>query len=72
MLGGGTVFPEWGLSAFPRLGSAVFWYDQESDGTTDHSSIHSGCPPIKGIKWGKGERFHRNGFPTYIIVNFIF
>ena len=53
LLGGGTVFPEWGLSAVPRLGSAVFWLNQTPDGQRNYRSLHSGCPTISGVKWGE-------------------
>ena len=51
--GGGTVFPRLGLSAFPRSGSALFWLNLSGDGDVEYQSLHSGCPPVRGVKWGE-------------------
>jgi len=45
--GGGTAFPEIGLTVTARRGSAVYFaYD-----SGDKSSLHAGLPVIRGEKW---------------------
>ncbi len=51
--GGRTAFPHVGLSAAPRVGSAVFWFNLGHDGSEDRNSLHGGCPVLYGMKWGK-------------------
>ena len=48
--GGGTVFPDLGLAAFPPRGSALFWYNLRRDGRRLEESVHAGCPVLHGTK----------------------
>ena len=62
--GGRTVFPLAGAAATPSKGSAVFWYNLKPDGSTEHLSLHGGCPVLYGTKWGEKRRnliFKRKG-----------
>ncbi|XP_017030933.2 prolyl 4-hydroxylase subunit alpha-1 [Drosophila kikkawai] len=49
--GGATVFPELKISIFPRIGSAIWWYNLYNNGTSDTRSKHSVCPVIQGDRW---------------------
>lgn len=39
------------LAVRPHSARAVLFYSQNPDGTPDSSSLHGGCPVIKGEKW---------------------
>ncbi|HWX66806.1 MAG TPA: 2OG-Fe(II) oxygenase [Rhodanobacter sp.] len=45
--GGGTAFPEIGLTVTARRGSAVYFAYEGGD----HSSLHAGLPVLSGEKW---------------------
>jgi prolyl 4-hydroxylase len=45
--GGGTAFPELGLTVTARRGSAVYFAYEGGD----HSSLHTGLPVLRGEKW---------------------
>ncbi|XP_075474143.1 putative prolyl 4-hydroxylase 10 [Primulina tabacum] len=49
-----------GLSVKPRRGDALLFWSMTPDGTFDQSSLHGGCPVIKGNKWSstKWMRVH--------------
>ena len=49
--GGGTVFPELGIAAYPEKGAALFWYNLHRNGQLDQRMIHAGCPVLYGTKW---------------------
>jgi prolyl 4-hydroxylase len=49
--GGGTVFPEVGLSVSPRRGNAVYFEYANSLQQVDSRSLHVGAPVIEGEKW---------------------
>ena len=51
--GGGTayIYPGHEGVITPEKGAAAFWYDLKSDLTRDETTIHAGCPVIKGNKW---------------------
>ncbi|KAG6518768.1 hypothetical protein ZIOFF_022249 [Zingiber officinale] len=65
--GGETVFPsakfnrsssaelsecaKKGLSVKPKIGDALLFWSMKPDATLDPSSLHGGCPVIKGNKW---------------------
>lgn len=51
LLGGTTAFPKIGVAARPSRGSALFWYNLNSDGVRDNMSLHGACPVVRGIKW---------------------
>ncbi|XP_074588434.1 putative prolyl 4-hydroxylase 3 [Curcuma longa] len=74
--GGETVFPsakfnrssspelsecaKKGLSVKPKMGDALLFWSMKPDATLDPSSLHGGCPVIKGNKWSatKWMRVH--------------
>jgi prolyl 4-hydroxylase len=35
----------------PRRGALAFWYDLDAKGYRMPSTIHGGCPVLKGSKW---------------------
>lgn len=51
--GGGTAYLQNGYDGIlmPEKGSAAFWYDLMANGQRDLSTIHGGCPVLKGSKW---------------------
>lgn len=61
------------VAAKPKAGDAVLFYSFFPNKTMDPASMHTGCPVIKGIKWGapvwihidefKGDEFRAQG-PT--------
>ena len=51
LVGGFTAFPNLGVAARPREGTAVFWYNLDEEGVRSHHSLHGACPTALGIKW---------------------
>ncbi|XP_055806290.1 probable prolyl 4-hydroxylase 10 [Solanum dulcamara] len=49
-----------GLSVKPKMGDALLFWSMKPDATLDPSSLHGGCPVIKGNKWSstKWMRVH--------------
>ncbi|OAY76723.1 putative prolyl 4-hydroxylase 3 [Ananas comosus] len=49
-----------GLSVKPKMGDALLFWSMRPDATLDPSSLHGGCPVIKGNKWSstKWMRVH--------------
>ncbi|XP_059643539.1 probable prolyl 4-hydroxylase 10 [Cornus florida] len=49
-----------GLSVKPKMGDALLFWSMKPDATPDPSSLHGGCPVIKGNKWSstKWIRIH--------------
>ena len=58
--GGGTVFPDLGIAAFPTKGSALFWFNLDKNGMMYQESIHAGCPVLYGSKWISNHWFREN------------
>ncbi|KAK3008520.1 hypothetical protein RJ639_013228 [Escallonia herrerae] len=70
--GGETVFPaakanvssslsecaKKGLSVKPKMGDALLFWSMRPDATLDPSSLHGGCPVIKGNKWSSTKWLH--------------
>jgi prolyl 4-hydroxylase len=49
--GGGTVFPQIGLTVTPKRGAAVYFEYCNSRGQVDPLTLHGGLPVLKGEKW---------------------
>jgi prolyl 4-hydroxylase len=49
--GGETIFPKGGIKVFPVKGSAILFYNVDSNGDVDPRSFHGGAPVIEGEKW---------------------
>ncbi|KAK3016575.1 hypothetical protein RJ639_005848 [Escallonia herrerae] len=70
--GGETVFPaakanvsstlsecaKKGLAVKPKMGDALLFWSMRPDATLDPSSLHGGCPVIKGNKWSSTKWLH--------------
>lgn len=48
--GGETVFPKLEQSITPKLGTAVIWNSLNSDGSTNHNTLHHAMPISSGYK----------------------
>ncbi|XP_030950817.1 probable prolyl 4-hydroxylase 3 [Quercus lobata] len=47
-----------GLSVKPKMGDALLFWSMRPDATLDPSSLHGGCPVIKGDKWSSTKWMH--------------
>ncbi|XP_058785484.1 probable prolyl 4-hydroxylase 3 [Vicia villosa] len=47
-----------GLSVKPKMGDALLFWSMRPDATLDASSLHGGCPVIKGNKWSSTKWMH--------------
>lgn len=61
--GGYTAFPNVNVSAVPRKGSAIVWYNLKPTYEVDTNSLHGACPIFSGTKWGKNEVIY-----TYVAI----
>ncbi|KAL8246863.1 hypothetical protein R6Q59_008079 [Mikania micrantha] len=51
-----------GLSVKPKLGDALLFWSLRPDATPDPSSLHGGCPVIKGDKWSSTKWIRVNEY----------
>ncbi|KAL9276710.1 hypothetical protein ACSQ67_025723 [Phaseolus vulgaris] len=51
-----------GLSIKPRRGDALLFWSMKPDATLDSSSLHGGCPVIKGNKWSSTKWLRVNEY----------
>ncbi|EDV53037.1 prolyl 4-hydroxylase subunit alpha-1 [Drosophila erecta] len=56
--GGATVFGNVGYSVYPQAGTAIFWYNLDTDGNGDPLTRHASCPVVVGSKWVMTEWIH--------------
>ncbi|KAI7738355.1 hypothetical protein M8C21_008418 [Ambrosia artemisiifolia] len=54
-----------GLSVKPKMGDALLFWSMTPDATTDPSSLHGGCPVIKGDKWSSTKWIRVNEYELY-------
>ncbi|RWR92379.1 putative prolyl 4-hydroxylase 3 isoform X2 [Cinnamomum micranthum f. kanehirae] len=47
-----------GLSVKPKMGDALLFWSMRPDASLDPSSLHGGCPVIKGNKWSSTKWMH--------------
>ncbi|KAK9270366.1 hypothetical protein L1049_025945 [Liquidambar formosana] len=47
-----------GLSVKPKMGDALLFWSMRPDATLDPSSLHGGCPVIRGNKWSSTKWMH--------------
>ncbi|KAJ7957916.1 Prolyl 4-hydroxylase alpha-like protein [Quillaja saponaria] len=47
-----------GLSVKPKMGDALLFWSMMPDATLDPSSLHGGCPVIRGNKWSSTKWMH--------------
>ncbi|XP_077287103.1 prolyl 4-hydroxylase subunit alpha-1-like isoform X2 [Arctopsyche grandis] len=59
--GGGTVFPELGLSVKPKKGAGVFWFNLFPSGDGNYATRHAACPVLQGSKWVSNKWIHQKG-----------
>ncbi|KAH8363049.1 hypothetical protein KR084_004821, partial [Drosophila pseudotakahashii] len=50
--GGATYFPALNITVFPKIGSALFWFNLDNKGNPQMETLHTGCSVIVGSKWG--------------------
>uniref|UniRef100_A0A2P2L9H0 procollagen-proline 4-dioxygenase n=3 Tax=Rhizophora mucronata TaxID=61149 RepID=A0A2P2L9H0_RHIMU len=53
-----------GLSVKPNMGDALLFWSMKPDATPDPSSLHGGCPVIRGNKWSSTKWMHVNEYKT--------
>lgn len=53
-----------GLSIKPKRGDALLFWSMKPDATLDPSSLHGGCPVIKGNKWSSTKWIRVNEYKT--------
>ncbi|KAL5706308.1 procollagen-proline 4-dioxygenase [Ranunculus cassubicifolius] len=51
-----------GLSVKPKMGDALLFWSMWPDATPDPSSLHGGCPVIKGNKWSSTKWIRVNEY----------
>ncbi|XP_047336359.1 probable prolyl 4-hydroxylase 10 [Impatiens glandulifera] len=51
-----------GLSVKPKMGDALMFWNLKPDASLDPSSLHGGCPVIKGNKWSSTKWMHVEEF----------
>ncbi|XP_043711191.1 probable prolyl 4-hydroxylase 3 [Telopea speciosissima] len=51
-----------GLSVKPKMGDALLFWSMSPDATLDPSSLHGGCPVIRGNKWSSTKWMHINEY----------
>uniref|UniRef100_A0AC34GXF4 Procollagen-proline 4-dioxygenase n=1 Tax=Panagrolaimus sp. ES5 TaxID=591445 RepID=A0AC34GXF4_9BILA len=59
--GGATVYTDLGTGTFPKLHSALFWYNLKRDGEGDVRTRHAACPVLTGVKWVSNKWIHERG-----------
>ncbi|KAH8939417.1 hypothetical protein BDL97_15G036000 [Sphagnum fallax] len=47
-----------GLSVQPHMGDALLFWSMKPDATLDTTSLHGGCPVVKGNKWSATKWLH--------------
>lgn len=47
-----------GLSVKPKMGDALLFWSMRPDATLDPTSLHGGCPVIRGNKWSSTKWMH--------------
>ncbi|XP_010536435.1 PREDICTED: probable prolyl 4-hydroxylase 3 [Tarenaya hassleriana] len=47
-----------GLSVKPKMGDALLFWSMRPDASLDPTSLHGGCPVIKGNKWSSTKWMH--------------
>ncbi|KAK9062046.1 hypothetical protein SSX86_019230 [Deinandra increscens subsp. villosa] len=60
-----------GLSVKPKMGDALLFWNMRPDATPDPSSMHGGCPVIKGNKWSSTKWIRVNEFRLLVILIFL-
>ncbi|KAI3914030.1 hypothetical protein MKW98_010842 [Papaver atlanticum] len=70
---GNVSYPPWndesvecgkkGLAVKPKKGDALLFWSLKPDATKDFSSLHGGCPVIRGNKWSSTKWMHVGEFP---------
>ncbi|VVB10115.1 unnamed protein product [Arabis nemorensis] len=53
-----------GISVLPKKRDALLFWSIKPDASLDPSSLHGGCPVIKGNKWSSTKWFHLHEYKT--------
>ncbi|XWS33912.1 hypothetical protein CRYUN_Cryun22dG0123600 [Craigia yunnanensis] len=51
-----------GLSVKPKMGDALLFWSMKADASLDPSSLHGGCPVIRGNKWSSTKWMRVNEY----------
>lgn len=55
-----------GIAVKPRKGNALLFFSMKPEGVFDATSLHSGCPVLKGEKWSATKWIHTKNYgPPY-------
>ncbi|XP_068658554.1 prolyl 4-hydroxylase 2-like [Aristolochia californica] len=57
-----------GIAVKPRRGDALLFFSLYPNATPDTSSLHAGCPVIKGEKWSATKWIHVDSFDKHVDV----
>ncbi|PWA74967.1 2-oxoglutarate (2OG) and Fe(II)-dependent oxygenase superfamily protein [Artemisia annua] len=54
-----------GLSVKPKMGDALLFWSMRPDASLDSSSLHGGCPVIRGNKWSSTKWIHVEEYKVF-------
>ena len=64
--GGGTEFPEYNITVYPKKGRALIWPSvlDENPDEEDPRTVHQALPVLAGQKFGANAWIHQRNFKT--------
>ncbi|KAH0940627.1 hypothetical protein HID58_000264 [Brassica napus] len=58
-----------GLSVLPKKRDALLFWSMRPDGSLDPSSLHGGCPVIRGNKWSSTKWLHAHEYSFHDLIS---